>query len=79
MKDLHIKKSVLQRELIIWIVSLLFAVGVNVYVIIVYNAPWTELVTQIHYVFVLSLVVYFIIFLIRGAGYLVRLPFRRKG
>ncbi len=78
MKDLYIKKSVLRRELIVWLVSFCVAIAVNIYAIALYDSPWVELITQIHNVLILSLVLYFIAALLRGVVHLVRLPFRKK-
>jgi hypothetical protein len=54
-----------RRELIIWFILFILSNLLNVYSIIHYKTRWIELFTQLGYVFVLSLVVYFLITLIR--------------
>jgi len=54
-----------RREFIIWLIAFLFSNLLNVYGIIHYKTSWMELVTQIGYVFVLSLLFYFLVALIR--------------
>lgn len=66
MEDIVIKKNTLKREITIWIISLMFAFGLNAYAIIKYNAPWKELVTQIPVIILISVLIYLLIFVIRG-------------
>ena len=54
-----------RREFIIWLIAFLFSNLLNVYGIIHYKTNWIELVTQLGYVFVLSLLLYFLVALIR--------------
>jgi hypothetical protein len=54
-----------RREFIIWLITFLFSNLLNVYGIIHYKTNWIELVTQLGYVFVLSLLLYFLVALIR--------------
>jgi hypothetical protein len=54
-----------RREFIIWLIAFLFSNLLNVYGIIHYKTSWMELVTQIGYVLVLSLLFYFLVALIR--------------
>jgi hypothetical protein len=54
-----------RREFIIWMIAFLFANLLNVYGIIHYKTRWIELFTQLGYVFVLSLLFYFLVALIR--------------
>ncbi len=54
-----------RREFIIWLIAFLFSNLLNVYSIIHYKTNWIELVTQLGYVFVLSLLLYFLVALIR--------------
>ncbi|MDQ7817392.1 MAG: hypothetical protein RDU14_10255 [Melioribacteraceae bacterium] len=65
MKDIIINKESIQRELKIWLISFLIALILNVIAIILYDASWWELITELHYVFVLSVVVFIIIFLLK--------------
>ena len=54
-----------RREFIIWLIAFLFSNLLNVYGIIHYKTSWKELFTQLGYVFVLSLFLYFLVALIR--------------
>ena len=54
-----------RREFIIWLIAFLCSNLLNVYGIIHYKTSWIELVTQLGYVFVLSLLLYFLVALIR--------------
>jgi hypothetical protein len=54
-----------RREFIIWLIAFLFSNLLNVYGIVHYKTRWIELLSQLGYVFVLSLLIYFLIVLIR--------------
>jgi hypothetical protein len=54
-----------RREFIIWLIAFLLSNLLNVYGIIHYKTSWTELYTQLGYVFVLSMLLYFMVALIR--------------
>jgi hypothetical protein len=54
-----------RREFIIWLIAFLFSNLLNVYGIIHYKTRWIELFTQLGYVFVLSVLLYFLVALIR--------------
>ena len=50
----------------VWLaLSLAVACGLNVYAIIHYGAPWTELLTSVLYVLMATAVVYLILLLLR--------------
>ena len=66
MEDIIIKKNTLKREITIWIISLAMAFGLNAYAIIRYNASWNELVTQIPVIILISVLIYLLIFIMRG-------------
>lgn len=71
MKVITIKVSSIIREFVIWIVALAVAFYTNVYAIREFDAPWSELWSQLHVVVILSFV-YFILFaLIRLVVYAV--------
>lgn len=65
MKDIVIKNSILRKEIIIWLVSLVIAFAVNIYAIIKYNAQWSELLTQLPLVLLISILIYLLLFIIR--------------
>lgn len=72
MKNIIITPKDLKRELIIWLVCLVAAIGLNIYAIISYNTSWSELYSQGGYVIVLSLIIYAVLWIIRGIFLLVR-------
>lgn len=54
------------RTEVLWLaLSLVVACGLNVYAIIHYGAPWTELLTSVLYVLMATAVVYLILLLLR--------------
>jgi hypothetical protein len=61
-----------RREFILWLILFVLCNLLNVYSIIHYKTRWIELITQLGYVFVLSLLIYFLIALIRLIVTLVR-------
>ena len=77
MKNIVITPKQIKRELIIWGICLIIAIGLNVYSIISYNTSWSELYSQGGYVIVLSIVLYAILWIFRGIFLLVRY-FARK-
>ena len=66
MKDIIIKNTLLKKEIIIWIVSLVIAIAINIYAILKYNASWTELLTQIPVMILISVLIYFVTLIARG-------------
>ncbi len=60
MKDIIIKGKRLKKEIIIWLICLVIAEGVNLYSIIKYKTNWSELFTQLHYAAALSLLFYLV-------------------
>lgn len=78
MKDIIITSQKLKRERNIYLLSFILAFIVNVITIIVYSRPWIEVISQIGYVIVISIFIYFILWIPRGIlSILIRL-FRRK-
>lgn len=78
MKDIIITSQKLKRERNIYLLSFILAFIVNVITIIVYSRPWIEVISQIGYVIVISIFIYFILWIPRGIlNILIRL-FRRK-
>jgi hypothetical protein len=54
-----------RREFIIWLIAFVVANLLNVYGIIHYNTRWIELITELGYVITLSLLLCFLVVLIR--------------
>ena len=65
MKDITIKSSTIKKESLF--LSLLFglAMVINIVSILIYDGFWTELITQIPVVLVLTIVLYFLALLVR--------------
>lgn len=78
MKDLVIKGKWLKRELIFLALIFLLALIVNVIGIVKHDTKWIEMLSQIHVVIILTLILYFLMWLIRLIIFVVILPFRRK-
>jgi len=78
MKNIIITPKDLKRELTIWIICLVTAIGLNVYAIIFYNTSWSELYSQIGYVIVLSLIIYAVSWIFRGIFLHVRYLARKR-
>ncbi|MFA7419243.1 MAG: hypothetical protein WCZ90_06105 [Melioribacteraceae bacterium] len=66
MEDIIIKKNTLKREITIWIISLVMAFVLNAYAIIKYDASWSELLTQIPVIILISVLIYLLLFVLRG-------------
>ena len=65
MKNIHIKSSMIKKELIVFLASIGFAFLLNVYSILRYKTPWTELYSQLGWVLVIGFFIYLVILLIR--------------
>lgn len=78
MKDITIKKEFILRE--IRIIITLFAISsvLNVVAIIIYNAPLVEIITQLHYVILISFVLYLILALFRVLYLITKKIFKTK-
>lgn len=68
MKDLRIKGSIVERELFVLLGCTIFAFGVAIYSLIVYNSNWLEFFTSLHYTLLLALVIYAIAGILRLIG-----------
>ena len=65
MKDILVTSSQIKRELK-WLLGILvISILFNIFSIIKYNTAWRELVTQLHIVLFLTLILYFLILLLR--------------
>ncbi len=78
MKDILIKGTRIKKEITYWLVSFIIAVVFNIYAIITYNTSWTELISQIHIVFLLSILIYFVILPVRGLAGLFKRSSEKK-
>lgn len=66
MKDRIIKNTRLKREIIIWVAAFCCALALNIYAIAKYDASWSELLTQLPVILLLSVLIYLLILVIRG-------------
>ena len=66
MKDIVFTKERQKKELLIF--GVCFAIGflMNLISIIIYKTPWYEIFSQLGYVFVIALVLYILLSIIRG-------------
>ena len=65
MKDITISGARIKTELIYLLFCFAFAVLMNVFAIVKYNTSWSELFSQLHVVFLLSCVLYFLAAIVR--------------
>ncbi|HKM94220.1 MAG TPA: hypothetical protein VJY41_11260 [Prolixibacteraceae bacterium] len=65
MKNIIITSKIIKRELLIWLATLVFAQLLNVYSIAKFKTEWSELYTQLGYVLALSVVFYFVLWIVR--------------
>ena len=65
MKDIIITPKIIKRELLIWLATLVLAQLLNVYSIVILKTEWSELYTQLGYVLALSVVFYFVLWIVR--------------
>jgi hypothetical protein len=68
MKNIIITPRQIKRVIAVAISSLVIAFALNVYAIIKYQTHWNELYTQIGYVLLLAVFIYFIIIILRACG-----------
>ena len=68
MKNIIITPQHVKREIAVALSSLLIAFLLNVYAITTYQTNWNELYTQIGYVLLLAVFIYFIIIILRACG-----------
>ena len=72
MKDIVFTKKRQKKELLIF--GVCFAIGflMNLISIIIYKTPWYEVFSQLGYVFVIALVLYILLSIVRGVIKLIR-------
>ena len=65
MKDIVISARVVRRELYCYLASFGLSVILNVIAIVRFDRPWVELIPQIGYVVVISILIYIILWIPR--------------
>lgn len=78
MKDITISGKTLRREILIVLGCFIAAVGVNVYSIIKYRTPFSEIFTQIGYTLILTLALLIVVTLIRLIVCMIKRIFIKK-
>lgn len=78
MKDIIIKKEIIAREIRLWIILFIISFCFNAVAIIIYQTPWYELITQLHYVTILSIFLYFFLIVLRSVFYFLKKIISRK-
>ncbi|MFW6043724.1 MAG: hypothetical protein ACOCPW_05150 [Marinilabiliaceae bacterium] len=66
MNNIVITPKEIKREILIWLICLIIAIGMNVYAIISYETSWSELYTHFGYVLFISILLYLIAWVFRG-------------
>lgn len=72
MKELVISSKRLKKEILIFAICFIIAFAVNVIAIIYFKTPWYEMFTQIGYVLLITISLYFIVIAIRFIAFLIR-------
>ena len=73
MKDLTISGKRIRMELSWLLVSLALAFVLNIYSIVKFKTSWTELITSLHIIVLMSLIIYVLLLFFRGlASLLIR-------
>ncbi|NOY95649.1 MAG: hypothetical protein GXO81_04600 [Chlorobi bacterium] len=65
MKDILIPAKRVKKELAILLVCFIAAFLLNIYAIAKYATSWSEILGQLHIIVILSLVIYFIVAILR--------------
>lgn len=65
MKNIIITPAQIKKEIIIFGISFMAALGLNVYAIIKYQTAWAELFGQLHTVIFIGLIIYLLVALFR--------------
>ena len=73
-----IKSQTIKREILFLLLSFLLSVSMNVVGIAKHGAQWKDLLTNIHVVLILTLIIYFLIWLVRLLVILVLRSLRKK-
>ncbi len=65
MKDVVIRAQAIKRELLLLVLLLVAAIVMNVYAIVVHEGQWSELISQLHIVVLLTLFLYAVVWIAR--------------
>ncbi|MFI3248112.1 MAG: hypothetical protein R3Y39_03180 [Rikenellaceae bacterium] len=78
MKDIIITANAQRNEVMIIVICLLCAVGVNIYSIITFDRPWIELFSQIGWTVIIAAVFYALTVFVRVVLYILKRILARK-
>lgn len=79
MKDIVITSQMIRRERNIYLLCFLLSFAINIVAIVVYERPWIEVLSQLGYVFVISIFFYIILWIPRLSFKWICRLFRKKG
>lgn len=79
MKDIVITSQMIRRERNIYLLCFLLSFAINIVAIVVYERPWIEVLSQLGYVFVISIFFYIILWIPRLIFKWICRLFRKKG
>lgn len=79
MKDIVITSQMIRRERNIYLLCFLLSFAINMVAIVVYERPWIEVLSQLGYVFVISIFFYIILWIPRLIFKWICRLFRNKG
>lgn len=79
MKDIVITSQMIRRERNIYLLCFLLSFAINMVAIVVYERPWIEVLSQLGYVFVISIFFYIILWIPRLIFIWICRLFRKKG
>ena len=65
MNDIVLKKAAIKRELLIFTIAFVMALVVNIYAIVIYKTPWSEVLTSLGFVIIIAILLYALIFVFR--------------
>ena len=65
MKDIVVKERVIKRELVLLLGMFVVAFLMNVYAIIIHDGKWSELLSQLHIVLLITFFLYLLALLVR--------------
>ncbi|HBT85814.1 MAG TPA: hypothetical protein DEB12_07905 [Porphyromonadaceae bacterium] len=72
MKELVISSKRLKKEVLIFVISFAIAFITNIFAIIKFKTPWYEIFTQIGYVLIITLSIYFVVIFVRFIIFLIK-------
>lgn len=78
MKDIVITSQMIRRERNIYLLCFLLAFAINIVAIVVYERSWTEMFSQLGYVFVISIFIYILMWIPRLIFKWIYLLIRKK-